>query len=255
MAGEPIYNQRRQGFPKESRNATSYLTTIEYVGLHSDLRSASPPVGSTWGDYPGIVSDLDLSPLEGTESAILTVVVELKFSNEGQGELQESNEEIEWASVSRSMYEHPEFSINGSGSYKLTSEDIAAIKKWQEMPDVAKKKDYKYYKGDKPGDGEETLSSHAKMFARGIELGVEYYVDKAPVARLTQTYVNGPGPTSKCGEKDTPSVSNIPSGYEWVRETDSSVRSGEDRKWTRRLEWMGADKVLVDVKDIYWTSP
>lgn len=255
MAGEPIYNQRRPGFPQESTNATSFLTTIEYVGLESDLRAASPLQNEPWGTYYGIVSDMNLELIPGTDHAILTVRMEAKFSNQGIGELQDVNEEIEWVSVQRSLYEHPEFSINGSGSHKLTSEDIAAIKKWQEMPDVALKKEYKYYKGASDKDGEETLSTNAKMFARGIELGVEYYVDKAPVARRSETYANGPGPVTKCGQKDSPDVSNIPSGYEWVRETDSSVKAGGDSKWSRSIEWIGADEVLVDVDDIFWSAP
>lgn len=258
MAIEPIYSQRRPGFPRESFSDASYLTEIQYVGLAADLKSASPAKDSVWGEYLGIVSSESLELLDGTEWGILTVVCEAKFDQSSGGETGTEREvayEIDWTDVQRSMYEHPEFAIGEGGTYELTSEDVTAIGKWNENPNVGYKKDYIYYTGADDYTTM-TLSDNAKMFARGIQLGVEYYVYKAPVANRSSSYVNGPPPAGTAGLKEDPvGFPHLPTGYEWLRDADRSLRSGGQTRWQRDTTWIGAKKVLVDAAEIFWDAP
>lgn len=265
MAKEILYKQRRPGFPKESVDAGSYRTLIEYVGLADDLRASSPNINTEWGDYIGFVTLAELEPLEASDYAILVVWVERKFDESsyepGGGELSSTVHEIDWVDVQRPLAEHPSFRVGGGGSNALTSEDISQIEAWQKMPNPEYKKDYIFplkpdeYKSSDASAGTDTLSANAQLFARGIQLGIEYWVDKCPVARKSETYLNGPGPTGTAGQKESPSgFPNLPSGYEWIKSGDRSVQSGGQSRWQRDQEWLGAKKVLIDVDDIFWTA-
>ncbi|MEO5915335.1 MAG: hypothetical protein ABIS50_13965 [Luteolibacter sp.] len=259
MAHESIYELMRPGFPEERLGEDSYLTVIEYVGLIADLSAASPPNGTTWGEHPGVVSDQSIKPEEGTDYGKLTVTVERKFSNDSSGgdngTLQEVTTEIDWLTVQRSLYQHPKFIIGGGGTYELTNEDKNEIERWEAETNVETKSIYQY-RGDDGLPIGFPLSTNARMFARGIELGCDPYDDKAPIARVSMTYVNGPGPVGHAGQKETPSgIPNLPTGYEWVRATDRSVKSGGQLKWQRDIEWTGEKKVLVDKDETFWTAP
>ncbi len=261
MAVEPIHEQRRPNFPKETVNENSYLTTIEYVGIAEDLRSVSPNINATWGEYNGRVTVSSLDPIETSEWGILTVVVEYKLSaGEGgeaatEGTLLEVTTEIDWVDVQRSLYEHPEFRIGGGGTYALTSEDVTALAKWEQMDKVADKKDYKYYLDGANGETG-TLTANAKMFAKGRQSGIEYYIDKAPVARWSGNYAGGPPPAGSAGQKQDPSgVEGVPSGYEWVRNADRGIKQGGQTRWVRNIEWVGCKEVLLDVDEIFWAAP
>lgn len=264
MANESIYSLMRPGFPKESLDENSYRNTIEYVGLYKDIQKAKCRVGIQWGSYPGLVQSAVAEPIEGTEHAILTVVVERKFEKGdypggGSGTKIETNEEVDWVDVQRSLYEHPAFRVGGGGAFELNGEDVAAIKAWEKNPYPEYKKIYTYSKdGYKSGvsAASPTLSDKAKMFARGLEQGLEYWVDKAPVARLTEIYSGGPPPEGSAGQKEDPSgFANVPSGYEWIRTADRGTRSGGQTKWKRSIEWVGAKKVLIDKDEIFWDAP
>lgn len=262
MAVESIYEKRIHGYPKEGVSENSYITEIVYVGIETDLRTAAPSINGVWGEYPGIVTSMNLEPLDATEYGVLSITVERKFqAGEGGGgaavgAAQETTAEIRWVDVQRSLYSHPEFSIDGTGTYKLTDEDIAAIKKWEDMDNVEYKKDFFYYLTTAAEAATGTLSANAKMFARGLQLGVDYYVEKAPVAIFSTNYAGGPGPTASAGLKDTPSgIPNLPSGYEWIRDTDDSIKAGGQTHWRRSIQWLGAKKVLADSAKIYWTAP
>lgn len=259
MSTESIYSQRRPGFPREGVNNTAYVTEIEYVGLAVDLRAASPDISTEWGGYPGVVADASLEPLENTDWAILRVIVERKFDasadGSGTGQEKEVAFEIDWVDVQRPLYEHPEFAMDQGGEYELTAEDMAAIEKWKENPNVDYKKEFIYYTGA-DADTTSTLSTNAKMFARGVQLGLEYYVDKAPVATRSATYVNGPPPEGEAGKKEDPTgFPNLPDGYEWIRSADRALRAGGQTKWQRDTSWIGAVKVLIDSEELFWDEP
>lgn len=261
MAQESIYNLMRPGFPKPSYGKDSYRTEIEYVGLVADLFAASPPISTVWGDHQGLVSEQHLEPIEGTDWGILSITCERKFDpaegDSGLGTMvaNATTYEIDWADVQRSLFEHPKFRVGGGGTYVLTTEDVTAIKKWIVQPDPGYKKDF-IYDVSEVGDHAGTLSAHAKMLAQGMLLDVEYWVDKAPVARRSDTYVKGPPPAGTAGQKETPpGFPNLPAGYEWIRSTDRALRAGGQSSWQNDTEWIGAKKVLIDVDDVFWDAP
>jgi hypothetical protein len=262
MAVESIFEKRLHGYPKKSVSENSYLTEIVYIGIYDDLLAASPNINAVWGDYEGLVTAASIEPLDATDYALLTVNVERKFqagSGPGGGAAVgvavETTAEIRWLDVQRSLYEHPKFRVGGGGTFELTSEDIAAIKKCEEMDNVDYKQQFFYYL-DETKSETGTLSANAQMFARGLEQGIEVYVEKAPVAIFSTNYAGGPGPTGNAGLLDTPfGIPNLPAGYEWIRDGDDSIQTGGQSRWRRSISWIGAKKVLADAENIYWPPP
>ena len=255
MANESILALKRPGFPTYGITESSYTTTIEYVGLQATLSAASPAKSTMWGNYSGLVATANLDPLPGTTYAILTVICERKYDTSGGGTgTKVSNEttyEVDWVDVQRSMYEHPIFAEGGASA--LTNDDKAQIEAWKTMDRPEYKAEYRYYTIDRETGITEELSANAKLFAKGILLGVEYFVDKAPVATRSDNYVNGPPPAGKAGLKENPpGFPNLPTGYEWIRDSDRALRAGGQSNWSNSTSWLGAKKVLVDAAKIFW---
>ena len=265
MADESIIDYMRPGFPRDGQTDKSFTTTIEYVGPASVLKVARPNKNDSWGDYPGRVSSSDWEPFEvisDDPKGILTVVVEdAEFGNDytyDTGTKTNIDYEIDWVDVSTPMLQHPEFAVGAGGTYALTAKDVATIELWKANTNADRKAAYTY-PGDVSASGSITyydLSDNAKMFARGIELGIEVFNRKAPVARRSETWVNGPPEEGLAGLKETPtSFPNLPTGYEWIREADRSLKQGGARKWNRDIEWIGDKKVYVDAANVFWTAP
>lgn len=162
--------------------------------------------------------------------------------------------EVEWGVFSRSLYEHPSF-ISG-GVYALTILDYAALQLWESNQDVVKKSEYKYNADPNNLTAFTTLSTNAKMFARGISLGQANWEDYAPVIRKTTTYTGGIPGQSEAGKKDNPpSNAGGPSGYEWKKTADRAIQANDDFDWDRVEEWTGGKKVLIDRVAVYWDQP
>lgn len=251
-----IARYKRPGFPKTTNNEKSYRTTLEYIGPQLELEAEQPAVNVSWGSFDGLVVSSDVTPIEGTDYAVMTVICEYYYSQSdsggGTGLATETTYEIEWVEFSRSMYEHPKFRIGGGGTYELDSDDVARIELWKNEQNADLRGDYKV-----TNDGTEVdLSTNAKMFCRGLELAQENYSDFAPVVRVTTTYVGGSPSGSDAGEKDNPpTAAGGPSGYEWRKSADRSLRKGGQTRFDRVEEWVGAIKVLSDRDDIFWTAP
>ena len=257
---ESILTFKRPGFPVETLDDSTYRTTIEYVGLVSVLAPATPPIGSTWGDYPGLIANYNLQPIEGTLYGILTVVCERGFNTGGDVTpatgtkiVNETIYEIDWVDVSRPLIEHPVFAPGGGGSSVLTELDVIELQKREVNENTAKKAEFKFDKVTL-GDNAGTLTDNAKRLARGRLRGIEYWVDKAPVARQSDTWVKGPPPPRQAGQKQTPpSFPNLPTGYQWIRSADRALRDGAQSRWSSSTDWIGVKKVLIDVDEIFWT--
>jgi hypothetical protein len=258
---DPLQGNLRLGFPKENLTEAGYNVDLEYIGLQSTLAGAVPELGATWGTYFGFVSSIDFEDIEGTDPlySIMRLRIETKmgsadYPTKPEGVKDETTEELDWAVIQRSMWEHPVF--NG-GDYALSSEDVEAINAWINETDVDKKANYEYQ--PKPVGYESTagyyreLSANAKMFAKGIQRKIEYYNDYAPVYRKSTTYVGGPPPTGSAGQKEDPPVEGLPAGYEWIKNADRALKSGGQTRWRRDEEWLGAIKVLVDRDEIFWS--
>lgn len=252
MAAESILTYKKPGFPKTANTEKSYQVTIEYVGPQATLEAAEPAVNAVWGDYPGIVTGSQLSPIEGTTQCELTVNVEYNYDGAEYptGEQRETTIEVEWVSFQRPMLEHPEFRKGNGGTYQLDELDIADIEEWRNAP-PSLKGIYKYK--DSNTDAENELGANAQKFCNGIELGLETYEDYAPVVRKTTTFAGGLPGDSEAGAKDTPpTFPGLPAGYEWRKSADRGVRAGGQTRWDRIEEWIGALKVLVDKDEIYF---
>jgi hypothetical protein len=244
MASESIISYKKLEHPSYRVSDKSVRTDIEYVGPFSTLNatlSGELKRGLTWGDYPGRVTDIDIKGIEGTDLGELTVGVELEVPSDGDfgfngGVLVSVAYEIDWVVVGRPLIEHPNFS--SSGSKRLTDEDLEKIATWED---------------EKTPENFSVLSDNAKYYATGIMKGISSYDDFAPVLSKTTTYVGGPGPTSSAGMKDNPAgFPNRPSGYEWIKSADRSLRSGTRDKWDRTEQWTGAHAVLVDKNGLYY---
>ena len=259
MASELIIDHKKPGFPQTGKSENSTITTIEYIGLSSAIDSALPEVGDTWGDYPGRVKSVRFNPTENALYTDATVSMEATIDNETieTGTLRSISYEIRWVNVGRDLFEHPQFAIGGGGTNELTEGDIWDIKHW-ELPEN-KRENRELYEYVPEGAGYFSvvdLTTNARLFARGLELGQETWTDKAPVATKISEYVGGPPPSTDAGEKQDPvGVPNTPSGYEWRKETADSTRAGGEVRWTLTEEWIGAKKVLVDKNEIYWGAP
>lgn len=250
---ESILTYKKPGFPKTTNSEKSYQTVIEYVGPESTLASAEPATGTVWGTYDGIVTSSNLSPIEGTTQAELTVTTEYTYDGESgdTGTAREITFEVEWVMFTRPMVEHPVFRPGGGGANQLTDDDIADIEGWKNEPSPSVKKNFAYY--DEESDTTELLSDAATVFAKGLNLGLENYEDFAPIIRKTTTYVGGLPGNSVAGLKDNPpNFSGVPSGYEWRKSADRAVRGAGQTRWERVEEWSGAIKVLVDKTSIYF---
>ena len=254
MAAESIAAFRKPGFPRLSTTESAFRTLIEYIGATATLTAAEPDPGVAWGDFVGTVTTTELFPTENPAISELVVTVELEAeSPEEEGTLESETYEIEWVVVGRSMYEHPQFAIGFGGANALTSEDISHLANWQKEEDTELKAAYSFASEFSP---DIELSTNARLFARGIELGLIEMEDFAPVTRKTSTYVNGPPPQTEAGQKqDPPSFPRLPAGYEWRKSADRSVTAGKRTKWDRSEEWTGAKKVLYDRDEIFWEAP
>ena len=254
MAEESITQYMRPGFPKPLISEKEYATRIEYVGPQADLESAAATLAQSWGSYPGVITQADIDPIEGSTYAILTVQVTKKTdlaSDSAVGEKERETYEIEWNKVSRPLAEHPEF-------YNiLTVSDLVDIEYWRNDQDPTLKKAYKYdARILVDGVSDETeLTAIAKKYAKGILLQNEEFDDYAPVVRKTSFYVNGPPPDSQAGQKEDPAgVPNVPPDWEYRKSADRSINAGGQTRWEKIEEWEGAKKVLIDKEEIFWTA-
>jgi hypothetical protein len=248
----------KPGFPVDSNTGDRDSLRLEYIGSKTDLEGYRPDYGDSWESYSGRVSMSEIQPTENAD--IVTLIVEVSsppdLAESTTGEAQEVSYEIDWVAVSRSMLEHPQFRVGGGGADELAVYDVTDIEYWKNEPSADLKKEFKYARLlESGGTYVADLSESAKLFATGILQGVEEYEDYAPVLRKTTTLIGGPGATTQAGQKDEPAVfPGKPTGYEWLKTADRSVTQGGRKRWQKIEEWTGANKVLVDKDEIFWTT-
>lgn len=253
---DPLLAFLKPEFPKIESTEQSYVTRLEYIGDTATIEKDLPVIGSVWGDYLGQVKSVTFEPTEnvGISSAMITVEQPIDNDEPEEGTLVAVSYEIRWLTIERNMYEHPAFIIGGGGTYALNGGDVYDIEAWKAPENTKELRDvYKYNE-----NGYETdLSVNAKMFARGMELGLTTFEDKAPTIIRISEYVNGPPPETDAGLKENPPATfpNVPTGFEWRKETADSTRAGNSKKWNLTEEWLGAKKVLFDREEVYWTPP
>lgn len=240
---DPLKRYLRPGYPKVGVSGGSYKTELRYIGDHNSLFHGGPRLGAPWGSYNGTVEDVQLDPLEGTDPLMGELSVNLTRdygaaeSGGGAGNAAEVIHEVDWTTVNRPLIEHPKF---GEGEfYELFPDDYQAITVWED---------------DKSQSNYDALSSNAKKYADGINRGITTFDDYAPVASISTGYTNGPPNSSSAGAKGNPpsGFPCLPTGYEWVKSADRSLRTGRRNKWERSEQWIGAKKILVDKNNLYY---
>ncbi len=259
---DPFAAYIRPRYPREQDSSTGFRVEIQYIGPETTIKAGKPAAGEVWGDYPGTVTVSEYEPVERANAAgnvdhgVLTVICELNFEDTGGlgGTAQETTYEIDWIVINRSLYEHPEFQ---GGAYNLDQQSLMEIRAWEEEKDLEKKEAFQFWQKDRFGNPTGTVigltEPSAKKFAQYLSIGVTSYDDYAPVTRKTTTYVGGPPPTSQAGSLDTPTgFPNLPSGWEWVKSADRSLRQGGQTRWSLIAEWTGAQQVLVDKDTLYY---
>lgn len=263
MPDDTLIDYLREGYPKQSDTAEGYQTILEYIGPQDTIYNVITK-GQAWGNYQGVVEDLHGEPITGTDPllAILTVRMIRRFGNSTEsaqtGIEQETTYEIDWVDVTRPLIDHPAFA-KGGGRYELSAEDRLFCLNFDEMDVPEYKKQYMFYPGrysDWNGtEGElNTLSGEgAIQYAIGRLLGIEYFIEKAPVLRKSTTYVEGVPPQNGAGTKETPAdFPDIPVGFEFIKSADRSTGTGKHNEWRRDQEWIGAKRVLVDATTLYY---
>ena len=177
MAAESILTDLRENFPKKGLDSESYKTDLEYIGLYSVLLTASPAIGSPWGDYSGVVDSVNLEPISGTSPlrGILSVSMVDEFSgaeSSGTEKTASVSRQIIWTPVSRPLIEHPEF--QEGGYYYLDSGELAELAIWETDKTFV------------------VAGTNPNKYIDGRNMGIETYDDFAPTLIKTAPYVNGP---------------------------------------------------------------
>lgn len=261
MAAESILTYLKPNFPETETGAQGTRTRLEYIGPDETISAEKPAEGATWGDYSGTVESATDNPVSGStplqRELTVVMVAEYESPDDATGEEAGTSREIEWVPVQRSMFEHPQFIPGGGGANQLSLTDIANIEAWKNNKKFpTRKAAYQYPDRYSNDPGEQVywadLSANARLFAKGILLGVETWEDYAPVARKTTVFVNGPPIESKAGEKDRPTGFSVLPDGEYRKSADRGLQADAKNKWSRIEEWTGAVKVLVDKKKVYW---
>jgi len=264
MPEDTLIDYLREGYPKQSDTAEGYQTILEYIGPQSTIFGVIEK-GKAWGDYQGVVKDLQGEPITGTDPLLATLSIRMlrglgdSAESSRTGIEQETIYEIDWVDITKPFIDHPAFA-KGAGRYEIGKEERLYCLQWDEMDVPEFKVQYKYYPGrysEWDGKTESKLDvltgEGAIQYAIGRLLGIEYYVEKVPVLRKSTTYVDGVPPQNGAGSKENPSAfPEIPAGYEFIRSADRSTSTGKHNEWRRDQEWLGAKKVLVDSFALYY---
>ena len=251
----PLIDYLRPDFPKVATDATGIRRTYLMRGPTATLQPLIPAINNTWSDgYK--VTNTHREPI-GT-SSWSDVTVETLQAFEQAVTTQETSQEypfweIDQVQIEKSLLQHPRF-------ISFSTADWAAVTAWEGEMDNALKAAFQYYLRDKDGAPTGTVqaltgttSAGQKAFANLRLLGVESFLDFAPVVRKTSKYFGDAAPNSAdAGQKTADAPTYAPSGYEWLKTADRVSKQGlRGNEWLRQEEWTGARKVLVDKDSLF----
>lgn len=163
--------------------------------------------------------------------------------------------EIEWVQLEKALRQHPAFA-------EFTPTDWTAIDLWEKETDVAARAAFQYWNRDKEGlavGDLQTLGASAEpdkspqVYAKLRLLGVESFLEFAPVARKTSRYRGNSAPaTDDAGTKvGSDPFDGVPADYEWLKTADRSSKQGFGIEWLRQEEWTGAVTILLDKREVF----
>lgn len=254
-----IVNKQIPGSPVDVKNTAGSFLRHTYRGDNSTLATHRPAIGADWNGNE--VAETELVQIGRSLTWQLTVLAQTPDATPAVlGSSQISNNEFplletDYEAVERPLRQHPAFA-------GFDETDWQAIDLWIDETDSENRKIFKYWKRDKDGNTTGTIQTLSAApdpdksqqdFAAAYLLGVESFVDYAPIARKTSLYKGTSKPTSSdIGQKIVGDpFTGVPSGYQWVKRADRAVKQGRGYHWTRVEEWIGAREVLVDKDDIF----
>ena len=221
-----------------------------FEGPYGTCLESRPQRGESMTGYTGLVVDNAKVKKAPGGKGRLTVTAFAKAPSSSVVDMPEEKFEVDWVEVQRPLITNPCFAADGS--YPLTMDDKIAIEKWEDCPDADIKADYGYYTNNdtREPDGGIQLSDNAKVYVDKRLKGVDSWVEYMPVCRKTSLTVAKPS-ESAAGFINEPDGfgSALPSGFEWLKTSDRSLRTGTHGKWERSEEWTGAIYVDHDLYD------
>lgn len=247
-----LVDHLKYGYPIETKDDTGVARVYEYRALASVLDPLTPSTFSSIDSMP--VQRTERKVLENPDWIDLTVYVYQPYAatTVEQTDNQYPFFEIDQVQNEKTLRQHPDF-------ITFTAADWKAVLAWDAETDTVARADFKYYVRDAAGEAvgasvalTGTSSTGQKAYATLRLLGVESFLDFAPVVRRTSRY-NGNNPPSSAdtGQKVT-APSYAPAGYEWLKTADRVSKAGLNAGfWIRQEEWIGARKILLDKDDLF----
>lgn len=164
--------------------------------------------------------------------------------------------ECEWVEISKAIEQHPRYTL----AKDLTGADIEGLNPIQTVgfafireyfkADEARQREM--YDPSAPAGSEGEIldfgSSALMMELIGKKLrGQEEFVLYSPVIREVRV-VNGLPVSSNCGLRKTPPAeAGAPANYEYLQTADRTIPNGTGGRFTRTIEYTGADSVDADI--------
>jgi len=246
----------KPGHPRAYANDSLTGSIYAYHGATTTIDANIPGVGEVWADGNPVVSTekFQFNTLSARSELIVVTGNPVIYSGTlGTPAVEETLYELEWRAVTLPLEVHPVFRT--SGTYAIDATGRKHILGWKAELNPTLKSERKYKPLNSyglPVGAEVTISGNALEFIKLLEIGVEEYIDYAPIWRKRSMYRGSTTPpVSTIGQKGTPSGSGYPTGYEWVKSKDSAQRVGRSSRWRRDEEWEGAKVVWVDIDEVF----
>jgi len=245
----------RPGYPKQSVDVNSSRWTYVFRGPTATLAPLRPAANSGF-DSHGLVERTTIEELDNPDFCEITVetVQTFALTTAAITDDQFPYWEIDQVQIEKNLRQHPAF-------IGFTAAEWIAIDAWDQELDNAQRQVFSYWVRDKQGDPvgspitlTGTTTTGPKGFAVLRLLGVESFLDFAPVVRKTSKYRGSTAPSSADAGQKVTAPTYAPSGYEWLKTADRVSKTGSrSNEWTRQEEWTGARKVLLDKDELFTT--
>lgn len=249
-----LFNYQRPESPESVEDTQGMRVTYRFRGPTTAMAGMRPIKGSIFDGRT--VEQTFLVQIATSSWSNLTVITykSVTLATTQVTDDQYPYFEIDEVQVEKSLKQHPAFT-------SLTPTDWKAIEWWEEET-TSIKASYQYHERDLNGNATGTTgtltgttTTGAMAFARLRLLGVESFLDFAPVVRQTTKYLGSTPPAcADAGQKNS-APSYAPSGYQWLKTADRVSKQGvRANAWIRQEEWTGARTVLLDKDSLYLST-
>jgi hypothetical protein len=243
-------SRRLRELPETSIEETLEKTTreIEYEGPHSECLAKRPKPGTIEARSGLRIASVRVRRLTGGRGRLILKLDDATDTSGGGGPPTSGlTVELDWVAEQVDLLKHPRYR-HPSGTKQLELEDLVNLQSWEAESDTALKKNFQYHKVEGLRTSEvATLSANAQDYATKKLRGQDSFRVYFPCVKRT-TKISNPLAGEACGKKltDLPSGLPRPTGYQWMKTADRSVRSGSG-KWERREEWQGFLEIDADI--------